>query len=143
MFATSGSADPKLFFFMRSWKSSSRFKNVGQGTGPWFTCSQIPSLPFFRLLCILGVWPLQTPGWVVLSQREAPVGDGKGRGQETGSSQGVSLPISALGIISGSAPVSDPSEFQVGQVITAPGLWSPSSHLLSSRPALLLILHLL
>lgn len=66
------------------------------------------------LLCILGVWPLQAPGWVVLSQQEAPVGDGKGRGQEVGSSQGVSLPISALGIISGSAPVSDPSGFQVG-----------------------------
>ena len=58
------------------------------------------------LFCILGVWPLQAPGWVVLSQQEALVGGGMGRGQGIGSSKGVALPISALGIISGKAPVS-------------------------------------
>lgn len=75
----------------------------------------LPTDPLLTFLLALypGGLALQAPGWVVLSQQEAPVGDGRERAGGR-SSQGVSLPISALGIISGSAPVSDPSGPQVG-----------------------------
>ena len=92
------------------------------------------------LFCILGVWPLQAPGWVVLSQQEALVGGGLGGGQGIGSSKGVSLPISALGIISGKAPVSVTHQgSRLARSPQPPGSRYPTPAFFPPRPAVLFI----